>query len=137
MEELELDFEQESYQRYVSGQDNLETFLHEVFTEEKSGFEEDRSNRQAICYYLLRYHSSGAGSPSIEDFSLTEATYKRRKEAGVVKINFDVHLWYGCDDKTKIKESHENVIFKINEADNKLTLLFPELLTRSTDGEFD
>jgi len=130
MEELELNFDADEFNKLLENDCSIEDFLLTIFSDQDTG------SFKAICDKLLRYYSIDGGDPHIETLSLGNVKYERIAKTGSICFQFKVNFWFVCSGLERVQSGHETVNFTVNEEHSALTLMFPLVEERSTHEEF-
>lgn len=135
MTNFSVSFKNKDYEDFINGSKTLLKFLETTLLNESYHQEED-STAQIIRNMLLRYYLDEGGSPTVDEFIITDCKYDERKKSGRVCFEFSVNYWFGCSDIDSTEDGHEIVNFTLDIENSKISLHFPKPVIRTTDGEY-
>lgn len=79
----------------------------------------------------------GEGAPSIDDFEVISVDFAdKHLLSGMVEIEFEVSVYFGCDGQDKQYDQTDTLSFKLDQANKTITFTVTEFEPRDTFEEF-
>lgn len=98
--------------------------------------ENDKETKRTVCWNLLQQFV-GEGSPSIDDFEVVSVDFAdRHLLSGSVEVEFEVDIYFGCDDQDRQYKRKDNLSFKLDQTNRSIVFTVMEFEPRDTFEEF-